>query len=101
MVTGYVPYRIDPEKVTQFQHYAEMWRKIVPRLGGTHYGYFLPHESANDVALALASFPSLATYEEYPMRRAAGPECQAAYAEAAATKRIIRYDRAFLWPMLE
>ena len=101
MVTGYVPYRIHPETVTQCQHYAKLWLKIVPRLGGTHYGYFLPPGSANDVALALASFPSLAAYEEYRMRRAAGPECPAAYAYAAGTKCIIRYDRAFLWPMLQ
>ena len=100
MVTCYVNYRIDPEKVAEFEHYARLWLTLVPRLGGTHHVYFLPHESANDLALALFSFPSLAAYEQYRVRMAADPECQAAYAYAASTKCIIRYDRTFLRPVL-
>lgn len=47
-----------------------LWLTLVPRLGGTHHGYFLPHESPNDLALALFSFPLLAAYEEYRLRMA-------------------------------
>jgi hypothetical protein len=31
-------------------------------MGGTHHGYFLPDEGANNIAYALFSFPSLADY---------------------------------------
>ena len=34
------------------------------RFGGAFHDYFLPLEGANDIALALFPFPSLATYEQ-------------------------------------
>lgn len=100
MVTCYVHYQLDPAKVAEFEHYAQLWIDLVPRFGGTHHGYFLPHESANDVAIALFSFPSLAAYEEYRTRMAADADCQAAFAYAASTRCIVRYDRTFLRPVL-
>ncbi len=57
MVTCYLRYVIDPSKVSEFEEYAKMWIPLVGKLGGQHHGYFLPSEGANNVALALFSFP--------------------------------------------
>ena len=35
---------------------------------GTHHGYFLPVEGANNIAIALFSFPSVSSYEGYRLR---------------------------------
>lgn len=100
MITCYLTYDIDPGKVGEFETYARLWLDLVPRFGGIHHGYFLPAEGANDRAVALFSFPSLAAYEEYRTRSAADPDCQAAYRLAETTGCIRRYDRSFLRPVL-
>ena len=100
MVTCHLNYQIDPAKVPEFEHYARLWIELVTRFGGTHHGYFLPHEGASDLAVALFSFPSLAAYEEYRTRIADDADAQAAFAFAAETRCIIRYDRSFLRPVL-
>jgi len=65
MITCYLRYIIDPYKNQEFEEYAKMWIPLVNKFGGTHHGYFLHHEGANNIAYALFSFPSLSTYEEY------------------------------------
>ena len=85
MVTCYLRYVIDPYKLDDFETYARMWIPLVNRMGGTHHGYFLPHEGANNVAVALFSFPTLAAYEDYRTRMAGDPECQGAYTFADRT----------------
>jgi hypothetical protein len=76
-----------------------MWLPLVPKFGGTHHGYFLPKESASDLAVALFSFASLADYETYRLESQNDPDCQAAYAFADETRCIIRLDRQFLQPI--
>ncbi len=100
MISCYVRYEIDPDKVAEFETYARMWMPLVARFGGTHHGYFLPHESANDLAVTLFSFPSLAAYEDYRERSLSDPDCQEAYDFARRTGCIRRYDRQFLRPVL-
>jgi hypothetical protein len=99
MITCTLRYVIDPYKLREFEHYAKLWIPLVNRLGGTHHGYFLPHEGANDIALALFSFPSLAAYEAYREAMAADAECQAAFAYAEETRCILRYERSFMRPI--
>ncbi len=65
MVTCYLRYIIDPNKLAEFEHYGKHWIPLVEKFGGIHHGYFLPSEGANNVALAMFTFPSLAEYEEY------------------------------------
>ena len=101
MITCHLRYTIDPTKVADFERYARAWIPIVNRMGGTHHGYFLPHESNNDLAVALFSFPSLAAYEDYRHRMANDPECLAAYGISEGSGCIIRYERQFLRPVLE
>ncbi len=99
MITCYLTYRVDPYKLAEFEEYARLWLALVPRFGGTHHGYFLPHEGPNDLAVALFSFPSLTAYEDYRQRSLDDPDCQAAYALAERTRCILSYDRTFLRPL--
>jgi len=101
MITCYLRYLIDPCKVHEFETYARLWIPLVERFGGTHHGYFLPHEGANNVAVALFSFPSLAAYEDYRRRSHADQEGQAAYAFAERTRCIVSYERSFMRPVFK
>ena len=101
MVTCYLRYIVDPLKLAEFETYARMWIPLVKRFGGTHHGYFLPHEGPNNVAVALFSFPSLAAYEEYRKCSKADPECQIAYAFAERTRCIVSYERSFMRPIFQ
>ena len=99
MITCYLRYEIDPDNVSEFEEYARLWLALLPKFGGEHHGYFLPHKSANDLAVALFSFPSLAAYEEYRAASKKDPECLEAFDYAARTGCIKRYDRQFLRPL--
>lgn len=100
IVTCYLNYVLDSWKITEFEHYARLWNPIIERMGGTHHGYFLPHEGASNIALALFSFPSLAAYDDYRNRLAVDPECQAALVYAVRTRCIVSYERSFMRPVL-
>lgn len=99
MITCYLRYELVPDKICEFEDYAKMWIPLVEKFGGTHHGYFLPHESGNDIAVALFSFPSLARYEQYRLDSLKDPECLQAYKYAEKTKSIRRYERHFLRPL--
>jgi len=101
VVTCYVKYMLDSYKVPEFETYAKRWIPIVTRMGGTHHGYFLPHEGASNVAYALFSFPSLADYEDYRKRMADDPECQEVFEMEVRNRSIISYERSFMRPVLE
>ncbi len=101
MITCYLKYTVNPFKLKEFEHYAKLWIPLVEKFGGTHHGYFLPHEGASNIALALFSFPSLADYEEYRKRAAKDPECQKAMAYYAKTKCFDSYERSFMKPTFE
>lgn len=101
MVTCYLRYVIDPYKLGDFEKYAKLWIPLVNKLGGSHHGYYLPHESANNIAIALFSFPSLAAYEEYRTKMYQDPECQEAFEYAEETRCIISYERSFMKPVFE
>jgi hypothetical protein len=101
MITCTIKYEIDPDQVQVFEDYAKAWIYLVTKLGGTHHGYWLPHEGASDIAYAMFSFSSLAEYEDYRARMAKDPECQATFACAQKTKCIRRYDRSFTRPVLD
>jgi hypothetical protein len=99
MITCYLRYVIDPHKLPEFEAYARMWLPLVERFGGRHHGYFLPHEGANHIAVALFSFPTLAAYEDYRVRSKNDPDCVAAYAFEEANRSIVSYERSFMRPV--
>jgi hypothetical protein len=100
MITCYVRYVIDASKLEAFESYGRMWIPLVEKFGGTHHGYFLPAEGANNVALALFSFPSLAAYETYRNVSKNDLECMAAFEYAEETQCVISYERSFFRPLL-
>lgn len=101
MITCYLKYVIDPYQLDAFETYARMWIPLVNKYGGTHHGYFLPHEGANNIAYALFSFPSLADYEDYRERIKGDEECIEAFAHAEKTRCIVSYERSFMKPVFE
>lgn len=101
MITCYLRYEIDPFKVKEFETYAKMWIPLVNKLGGTHHGYFLPHESSDHIAIAMFSFPSLAAYEAYRTKAASDPECQKAIAYYRETRCFLKHERSFFRPVFE
>jgi len=101
MITCHLTYQIDPDLVAEFEIYAKAWIPLVEKFGGTHHGYFLPHEGPCDLAFAAFSFPSLAEYEVYRGKAMQDDDCKRAIEYAQETGCIIRYDRYFLRPVLE
>ncbi len=101
MITCYLHYVIDPYKLKEFETYGKMWIPLVNRFGGTHHGYFMPHEGANNIAYALFSFPSLAAYEDYRTKSREDVDCQTALAYAERTRCILSFERSFLRPVFE
>ncbi len=99
MVTCYLRYVIDPFKLREFEHYGKLWIPLVTKFGGQHHGYFLPSEGANNIALAMFTFPSLAAYEQYRTQSASDAECQAAFQYAQDTRCILSYERSFFRPV--
>jgi hypothetical protein len=96
MITCVIQYTIDPHRVDDFEKYATTWPAIIERCGGTLVGYYLPKEGANDFALALIDFESLAAYEQYRARLAADPDAQANRKHALDTRCILAERRSFL-----
>jgi hypothetical protein len=96
MITCCIQYTIDPLRSGAFFAYAKRWPLIIERCGGNLIGYFLPKEGANNFALALIDFPSLADYEQYRKRLAADPDAQDNVAAAAKAKCILIESRSFL-----
>ncbi|WP_028468709.1 NIPSNAP family protein [Neptunomonas japonica] len=101
MVTCYLRYVIDPYKLVEFEKYAKMWIPLVNKFGGVHNGYFLPSEGANNIALALFTFPSLTEYEQYRIDSFNDAECLAAFDYAKSTRCILSLERSFFKPVFE
>jgi hypothetical protein len=101
MITCYIEYVIDENKIKEFEHYARLWIPLVNNFGGKHLGYFLPSEGANNIALALFTFPSLATYEQYRHTSYEDAACIAAFDYAQQTQCIKSYQRSFFRPLLK
>lgn len=101
MVTCYLRYVIDPSRLKEFEAYGKMWIPLVEKFGGTHHGYFLPSEGANNIALALFTFPSLAEYEHYRQQSMDDAACQAAFKYAEDTRCIVSYERSFFRPVFD
>ncbi len=101
MITCFLKYELDPEKMESFEHYSRRWITLVEKFGGKHHGYFMPSEGASDIAYALFSFESLAAYEEYRATAADDPEVIEVMDFMRENKCFNRYERSFLRPVLE
>jgi hypothetical protein len=99
MITCSLRYVIDPYKLKEFEHYGKMWIPLIEKFGGTYHGLFLPSEGANNIALTLFSFPSLADYEQYRKQSFKDADCQAAFKYANDTRCIVSFERSFMRPV--
>jgi hypothetical protein len=99
MVTIYLRYVLNTSKLCEFEHYGKLWIPLVEKFGGKHHGYFMPSEGANNIALALFTFDSLAAYEVYRNESFKDPACQAAFRYAEDTQCIVSYERSFFRPV--
>jgi hypothetical protein len=95
-ITCVIRYEIDPFQRDGFKKYAENWGRIIPRCGGHLVGYFLPHESTNNVAWGLVAFDSLASYETYRARLRSDPEARENFNMAQTQRLILREERNFV-----
>ncbi len=100
MITCFIRYVVDQDKLAEFETYSKMWLALMPRFGGTHHGYFLPSEGESDVAMSLFSFPSFAAYETYRLTSVDDPDVATAIAFAKKTRCFLRYERSFFRPVL-
>jgi uncharacterized protein (DUF1330 family) len=96
MITCVIQYTLDPHHIEDFEKYAANWPPVIERCGGALTGYYLPKEGANDFALALIDFESLAAYEQYRARLAADPDAMANRQHALDTRCILTERRSFL-----
>ena len=99
MITCFVTYTIDPQKTIEFEIFAKNWIRLVNENGGTHHGYFLPAEGADDVAYALFSFESLTAYEFYRSLFSSNAEFKKANDYKYETGCVVRHDRTFMRPV--
>ncbi|HEV2533083.1 NIPSNAP family protein [Phenylobacterium sp.] len=95
-VTCCIRYVIDPYQRDAFEAYARAWGPIIPAAGGDLLGYFLPHEGANNVGLALISFDSLAAYEAYRARLRQDPAALANFRFSQEKRFILEETRTWL-----
>lgn len=96
MITCCIRYTLDPHRLADFEEYARSWPPIIARCGGRLIGYYLPKEGANNFAIALIDFDSLAAYETYRAKLAADADARANVAHAKETRCILVEDRSFL-----
>lgn len=99
MITCHIRYVIDASRLAEFEEYGRRWISLVERFGGQHHGYFLPSEGANNIAIAMFSFPSLAEYETYRQRAQGDADCQSALRFGQESECIISYERTFFRPV--
>jgi hypothetical protein len=84
MITCYLRYVIDPYKLKEFEEYG---------------GSFLPHEGANNIAVQLFSFPSLAEYERYRAAVRSDETALAAWRFQEETRCVVSFERSFMRPI--
>jgi hypothetical protein len=99
-VDDFTEYVSDPAKIVAFERFARRWMELVDLHGGVHHGYFLPAEGASDKALALFTFPSLASYEQYRERFGSDPDFIAANRIRDQSSCVLRHERTFMRPLL-
>jgi NIPSNAP protein len=95
-ITVFIRYQIDPFQRDAFESYARRWLEIIPKFGGDVVGYWMPHEGTNNIAFALVSFDSLASYETYRSRLKADPEGAGNFRFAEEKRFIVSEERTFL-----
>lgn len=111
VVTCFIRYTIDQRRWAEFEHYARVWMRLIEKYGGTHQGYFVPggetpsaafsfpgigETGADNIAIALFSFPSNDSYETYRRDVPNDPECVEVTELYDRTMPFTKYERTFM-----
>ena len=96
MITCFIRYELDPDKLEAFAQYARNWGEAIPRNGAELVGYFAPHEGSATTAYGVYHIESLAAYEAYRARLKADPLGRENFEFARKERFIRREDRIFL-----
>jgi len=96
MITCFIRYEIEPNKVEAFEHYARNWGQAIPRNGADLIGYYAPHEGSATTAYGIYNIESLAAYEAYRARLREDVLGRENYEFARQERFIRREDRLFL-----
>jgi hypothetical protein len=114
LITCFLRYTINPEKLAEFEHYARVWMRLIEKYSGTHHGYFVPGDDPPsaafsfpgigepgpaNIAVALFSFPDVEAYETYRREVATDPECLAVTRHFEHSKCFTKYERTFMKPV--
>ena len=102
MIYHCIRYTIDPQKVADFETYARRWMEggIIRRCGGEPLGYFLPKKGyggADNIAMTLIGFESLAAYEQYRVKLVADSEAKENVEFAKRSGCILIEDRSYFY----
>jgi hypothetical protein len=111
LITYFLRYTINPEKLPEFEHYARVWMRLIEKYGGTHHGYFVPGDDPpsaafsfpgigeagpDNIAVALFSFANVEEYESYRSEVASDPDCLAVTQHYQRTKCFTKYERTLM-----
>jgi hypothetical protein len=108
-----VRYRLDPDRLEEFEEYGRVWIRLIERHGGVHHGFFMPRAApsdttisfpgkgqagADDVAVALYGFPDEEAYNNYRTQVVLDDE-GISVIERFAEPPFKSYERIFLSPL--
>jgi hypothetical protein len=111
VITCFIRYTVEMDKLTEFEHYGRVWMRLIEKYGGTHRGYFLPGDAPpsapfsfpgvgeggpDNIAVALFSFPTVEAYEKYRREVSSDPECIAITKVRDETECFTKYERTFM-----
>ena len=57
MFICFIRYKIDLDKLDEFQEYAHSWISLINRHGGRHHGYFVPGTGVDNLPRPAFGFP--------------------------------------------
>lgn len=102
MIYHCIRYTLAVHKLADFETYSRRWMEggIIRRCGGDPLGYFLPgkgYGGADNIAMALIGFESLAAYEEYRKKLMNDPEARENIEFANHTGCILIEDRSYFY----
>jgi NIPSNAP len=98
MITLFIRYTLDANKLADFAAYAKDLQPAIERCGGRLRGYYLPTKLAGptNIGLALIDFPSLGAYEQYRAALLTDAEAAACLGRAERAGCILVEDRSFV-----
>jgi hypothetical protein len=98
MITLFLRYTIDPNKLADIERYAADEQQPIRESGGRILGYFMPTDFSGPTneAIGLIDFPSLAEYEIYRAKLAAHALHKKYVEELQSTGALLAIQRSLV-----